>query len=44
VLLSVNASVTNSEVPDGVQRSFRMVVSLSEVDGRWLASAVDVLA
>jgi Mce-associated membrane protein len=44
VLLSVNATVRNSQVPNGVLRSFRMVVTLRSEGGRWLASGVDVQA
>ncbi|MDT7611758.1 MAG: Mce-associated rane protein [Pseudonocardiales bacterium] len=44
VLLSVNATVKNSQVPNGAVRSFRMVVALRSDGGRWLASSVDVQA
>ncbi|MDT7711284.1 MAG: Mce-associated rane protein [Pseudonocardiales bacterium] len=41
VLVSVTATVTNSQVPDGVHRSYRIAVSLTRVGSSWLVSSMD---
>ncbi|MEU7812262.1 hypothetical protein [Pseudonocardia sp. NPDC049154] len=42
VLVTANTVVSNTEIPDGTQRNYRMVVELQRQDGQWMASSVEV--
>lgn len=42
VLVTANTNVRNSEIPNGTQRNYRMVVGLTKQDGAWRASSVEV--
>jgi Mce-associated membrane protein len=41
VLLTVAATVTNTQLPTGQPRNFRLAVQLQRSGGRWLASKMD---
>jgi Mce-associated membrane protein len=41
VLVAVTSTVTNSQVPSGMQRSYRIAVSLEHVGTQWLVSSMD---
>ncbi|WP_345417342.1 hypothetical protein [Pseudonocardia xishanensis] len=42
VLVTANTVVSNTEIPHGAQRNYRMVVELQRQDGQWMASSVEV--
>lgn len=44
VLVAAEATVRNTEIPQGQPRSYRIAVSLQKDGARWLASAVDFVA
>jgi hypothetical protein len=44
VLIAAEATVRNSELPDGQLRTYRMVVTVQREGDQWLASAVDFVA
>lgn len=41
VLLAVDATVRNTQLPEGQPRTYRMAVTLQKADDQWLVSAVD---
>lgn len=44
VLIAATSLVTNTELPDGELRTFRMAIQVAQVDGAWLVSDVEFLA
>jgi Mce-associated membrane protein len=43
VLVTVATTVTNTEIPSGQPRAYRLAVTMQRTGGHWLASAVDVV-
>ena len=45
VLLAVTAKLQNDKTPEGGdQRTYRMRITMTEKDGRWLASRLDLVS
>ncbi len=44
VLAAVTSTVKNTEAPDGERRTYRMRLTLDDIDGDWLVSNVEFVA
>lgn len=44
VLAAVTSTVKNTEAPDGERRTYRMRLTLNDIDGDWLVSNVEFVA
>ena len=44
VLAAVTSTVKNTEAPDGERRTYRMRLTLDDIDGAWLVSNVEFVA